>query len=349
MRSTTRAAFNAYLLAQASLHGLASGADLAHGFTVTPTRQQRLEEKIQESADFLKRINVVPVIEQEGAVLGLGIAGPIASRTDTSGAGRRTPRETHTLEERTYRCEKTNYDTKIRYATLDTWAKFPDFQLRVRGQVVTRCGLDRIMIGFNGASVAANTNLANFPLLQDVNKGWLQHIREDAPAQRMGHGQLDANKVYVDGAARFATPQKADYANLDALVVDAIQLLDPWYRESTDLVAICGRDLMHDKYFPIIDQDEKPTEILAGQVVVSQKRMGGLPAVTVPFFPANAILVTSLDNLSIYYQEGARRSRTKDAPEADQIETYESSNDAYVVEEYGKVAFIENIQLGPKA
>ena len=56
-------------------------------------------------------------------------------------------------------------------------------------------------------------------------------------------------------------------------------------------------------------------------------------------------MVTTFDNLSIYWQEGARRRNLKDAPERDRIENYESSNDAYVVEDYGRGAMAENIVL----
>ncbi|MDP4987717.1 MAG: phage major capsid protein, P2 family [Porticoccaceae bacterium] len=35
-----------------------------------------------------------------------------------------------------------------------------------------------------------------------------------------------------------------------------------------------------------------------------------------------------------------------DNPKRDQIENYESSNDAYVVEDYGCTAFAENIEMG---
>ncbi len=42
-------------------------------------------------------------------------------------------------------------------------------------------------------------------------------------------------------------------------------------------------------------------------MIISQKRMGGLQAVRAPFFPPNALLITRLDNLSIYWQEDTRR------------------------------------------
>ena len=342
MRNETRLAFAAHLANQERLNGAPAGGAV-QGFTVEPTIQQKLETKIQESSGFLKTINVVPVNEQEGQKLGLGVTGPIASRTDTSApntAGRQT-RDPSGLDAQNYRCEKTNYDTHIRYQTLDTWAKFPDFQTRVRGVVVNQQALDRIMIGFNGKSVAANTDLVANPLLQDVNIGWLQHMRTDAPARVMETGAKKAGHVYVDAA------NGGDYNNLDALVFDAIELLDPWARDDTDMRVICGRELMHDKYFPVINANaDNPVNTLAGQIVTSQRRIGNLPAITVPFFPPNALMITKLANLSIYYQEGARRSRTEDRPKYDRIETYESSNDAYVIENYGYAAMVENIVLG---
>jgi len=95
----------------------------------------------------------------------------------------------------------------------------------------------------------------------------------------------------------------------------------------------------------MVNQDNKPTEVLASDIVISQKRVGGLAAATVPYFPANALMVTRFDNLSIYFQAGARRRMLKDNPERDRIDNFESSNDAFVVEDYGLGCVVENIEL----
>lgn len=92
--------------------------------------------------------------------------------------------------------------------------------------------------------------------------------------------------------------------------------------------------------------------MMAADMIISQKRIGNLPAVRVPYFPPNGLLVTRLDNLSIYYQEGTRRRNIVDNAKRDRIENYESSNDAYVVEELGCVAMAENVHVtgaSPKA
>ena len=149
-----------------------------------------------------------------------------------------------------YFCRKTNYDWSMRYALLDAWRHRPDFETLLRDSILNQQALDRIMIGFNGTSVAANTNRVANPLLQDVNKGWLQNLREEAPARVMTQGNT-AGVVKVGAAG--------DYKNLDALVFDAVnELIKPWFQDDTDLVVVCGRKLLADKYFPIIDKDNAP-------------------------------------------------------------------------------------------
>lgn len=334
MKNSTRLLYAAYLAQVATLSGVASAAEK---FTVDPSIQQTLESKMTESTDFLGRINVVGVAEQQGEKLGLGIGGPVAGTTNTAIADRATT-DLAELDANGYICTQTNFDTHLTYAKLDAWAKFPDFQTRIRDAILTRQALDRIMIGFNGTSRAATSNKVANPLLQDVNKGWLQKYRENAAARVMDE-VVAASGVINIGAA-------GDYKNLDALVFDMVNnLIEPWYREDTDLVAIVGRDLMADKYFPLVNATQDPTEQLAAQVIQSQKRIGGLQAVSVPYFPANKILVTRLDNLSIYWQEGARRRTVVDNAKRDRIENYESSNDAYVVEDYGCGALAENIVI----
>lgn len=334
MRNDTRVAFNAYVQALAELNGVPSAAGTK--FAVNPSVQQRLETRMQESSDFLNRINIIGVTEQSGEKLGLGIGGPIASRTDTTSADRATSDPT-TLAAGQYLCKQTNYDTHIKYSKLDAWAKFPDFQTRIRDLIIRRMALDRIMVGFNGTSAAATTNKTNNPLLQDVNIGWIQQYKTNADARVMDDGATPgAVKVGATG----------DYKNLDALVMDAVNnLIDPWYQEDTALVCILSRDLLADKYFPLINTTQAPSEQMAADMLISQKRVGGLQAVRVPFVPANTMLITTLDNLSIYYQDGARRRTVVDNAKRDQIENYESSNDAFVVEDYGRGCVVTNITL----
>lgn len=338
MRNETRLAFNAYVATIAQLSGVALATEK---FTVSPTVQQTLESRIQESSDFLGRINNIGVTEQSGAKLGLGIGSTIASTTDTT-AQDRVATDPTTMDETGYTCTQTNFDTAITYAKLDAWAKFKDFQARIRDQILRRQALDVITIGFNGTSRAATSNRANNPLLQDVNKGWLQKHRENAPARVLDEVAAASGVVQIGDAVTAAN----GYKNLDALVFDVVNsMIEPWYRNDTELVVILGRDLFADKYFPLINAANPPTEKIAADLIVSQKRIGGLQAVQAPFFPAGSMLITRMDNLSRYYQEGARRRTVVDNAKRDRIENYESSNDAYVIEDHGMAALVENIVI----
>ncbi len=94
MRQETRFKFNAYLSRVAELNGIDAG-DVSKKFTVEPSVTQTLMNTMQESSDFLTRINIVPVSEMKGEKIGIGVTGSIASTTDTAGGtsvSRRTSR-----------------------------------------------------------------------------------------------------------------------------------------------------------------------------------------------------------------------------------------------------------------
>jgi len=350
MRQTTRIKFNAYLSRVAELSGVEVG-DLDKKFSVEPSVTQTLMTRVQDSSEFLKKINIVPVEEMKGEKVGVGVVGTIASTADTSGTGERQTADFSSLSSEKYECQQVNYDFHFRYAQLDLWARYQDFQTRLRDSIIKRQALDRIMIGFNGVERAATSNRVKNPLLQDVGVGWLQKYRENAPTRVMSK-ITGADGAEVSDVIRVGL--HGDYANLDALVMDATNnLIDPIYQDDTELVVICGRQMLADKYFPLVNQAQPNTESLAADLIISQKRIGNLPAVRVPSFPADALFVTRLDNLSIYWQDGTHRRHIDEVPKRDRVENYESINEDYVVEDYACGCLIENIKLGefekPKA
>jgi P2 family phage major capsid protein len=240
-----------------------------------------------------------------------------------------------------------NADTFASYAQLDAWAKFPDFQQRLSNQIIQRIALDRIMIGFNGTSYADKSDRNANPLLQDCGIGWLQQYRANAPQRVMKDitvtSRDDSNQVIAKG----------DYGNYDSLVYDAVNsLMDEWYKDSPNLVVITGRNLTVSRSFPIINAvstNNPNSEALAGQLIASRKTIGNLPSFIAPFFPDGSMFITSWENLSIYWQEGAHRRRIVEEPEYNRVSTYSSSNDAYVVEDYGFGCLIEGITAAEPA
>ncbi|MDE9459335.1 phage major capsid protein, P2 family [Xenorhabdus bovienii] len=343
MKNQTRFKFNAYMTRLGEIHGVEASA-FSGKVQVEPSVAQTLEDEIQQSADFLQKVNVLPVSEQSGQAIGLGVGSTIAGTTDTDSQDRETTDPTR-LTAIEYKCEQTNFDTSLSYAKLDLWAKFQDFQLRIRNAIIRRQALDRIMIGWNGIKREKSSNRTQYPMLEDVNIGWLEKIRRDAPTHVMS-SIIDENGKVIATVIRVG--EGGDFNNLDALVMDTVNnAIDPEYQDDTELVVICGRELLADKYFPLVNQSQPNSEKMAADVIISQKRIGNLPAIRVPYFPPRALLISRLDNLSVYYQEGTRRRSVLDNPKRDRIENYESVNEAYVVEDYRGVALIENIEMLP--
>ncbi len=313
------------------------GVDLATKmFSVDPTIAQELNDAITAKSDFLARINVIPVTEIKGQKVFIGVSGPVTGRTNTNSKDREA-KDASALDQTTYELSSTESDVGMPYAKIDAWAKFPDFHQRYSAAVQKQIALDRIMVGFHGTHAAPQTDIAQYPMLQDVNKGWLQQAREQIPAQVLKEGKV-AGKVTLGAGG--------DYANLDALVHDTKQLVDERLRDAGDLIAIIGTDLLaSDKAKLYSKQGDTPTEkerIEEAQVIATY---GGLPSFSVPFFPVNGVVVTSWDNLSIYFQDSSWRKQTIDNPKRSRVEDYNSRNEGYVIEQLEKFAMTENVEL----
>ncbi|WP_042840622.1 P2 family phage major capsid protein, partial [Yersinia aldovae] len=204
--------------------------------------------------------------------------------------------------------------------------------------------LDRIMAGFNGTHRAKTSNRAQNPLLQDIAPGWLQKYRTNAPARVMDSFTAKDGTV----TDKITVGDKGNYVNLDALVMDAASsMIAEWYQEDPELVVITGRQLMQDKYFPLVNKVQDNSETLAADLIISQKRIGNLPAVRAPYFPPNAFMITRLDNLSIYWLEDSHRRHIDENAKRDRIENYESIKQDYVVEDYACGCLVENIEILP--
>lgn len=334
MRNETRELFNRYLERQAELNGI---SDARESFTIDPSVEQKLEERVQESSEFLGKINISPVRDLKGEKLGMGVGGTIARRTNTSVHDRQTKDPT-SLDNNLYELFKTEFDTHVPWAKLDQWSRFPNFQELMRNVVTKRIGLDRMTIGWNGTHAAAESDPNAYPLLEDMNIGWIERLRLDKEEHILSEGTKTAGRIIVGPGG--------DYATIDALVWDLYNsLLPTWACSDTALVAIVSRDLLHDKYFPIINVEQAPTEEVARDIIMSQKRIGRLPAVQVPYYVEKSVTVTRLDNLSIYWQEQSRRRYIKDKPERDCIQDFQSVNEGYVVEDYDFMCHAENIEI----
>ncbi|MDO4427157.1 MAG: P2 family phage major capsid protein [Moraxella sp.] len=300
-------------------------------FSVAPVPHQKMVEAYQKTTEFLSKVNFVLVKEAHGQKLGLSGTAPIASTTDTRIMPRRPIGigEVEGLDE--YLCTKTNYDVAYLWSQIDLWAGLGDFQQRLSALAVKRIAQDKQRIGFHGTHRASTSNRQLYPNLQDVNMGWLEKIRQNSPERHINGLSLGAGQ---------------EFKNLDALVEMAKhELINEEHRDGTDLVVITSSSLVTDKALGLINQLHTPTEQVAANALYARKLLGTLPVDLPSFFPKDTLLITSYDNLSIYQQKGSVRRHLKDEPEWDRTSDYQSVNECFVVEDYSKVALIENIRV----
>lgn len=313
---------------------LAFQAKVGEQFAATPSVAQTIYNKIVEDGNpFLQKINVVPVTEIKGERVGLSLSNKVASRTDTSSTGERVPKLLDNTESKLYECFATEFDVALTYAKIDMWAKFPDFASRYMQMVRQAMGSDMVLTGWMGTSAAATTNIGTNPLLQDVNIGWLQKIRT-----------FNSASQYVIGTVGVPIQLgSTTFKNLDVLAHTAKQRIPVQFRERPDLVLLVGSGVMsyaEETYYELNGNTPTEKAVMSGMIT---KAYAGLPTFVPPFFPANALLITPLSNLSIYYQDSSVRRLQKDKPEKNQVQDFNSVNLGYVVEEEFMTSLVENI------
>lgn len=333
MKTATRKQFNILLERFAKGYGV---ANVSEQFAIDPSIAQDFRDKIVELSTFLQKINVLPVDELKGQKIFGFASRPVTGRTDTTVAGQeREPINIVGMTDDIYELFQTNADVAMPYHLIDAWAKFKDFADRYAKYVRQRMANDKEIIGWHGISAAATTNFATNPLLEDVNKGWMQLMREKKPDNIVTEGATPG-KVRIGAGG--------DYINLDIAVNDLAHGIPEYKRAG--LVALVGSDLIaRERTALFAAVDGKPTEKLAYNQAMAT--LGGLPWETPSNFPARGLVVTSYDNLSIYQQEDSHRRKIEDNARKNQVEDFNSVNEGYVVEDYEKFVGLEfkNVEL----
>lgn len=333
-----------FIVATAKANGIDNPAKY---FAVEPQKSRVMKSAMRKSSAFLQLINTPTKKNNAGEIIGIktGLTASRKGKTDKGYAdqdGRRQPKEFHNAEARRYLLRKINFDVAFSYEMLDEWAAEQEYLRRVQEGIVKSKAESLLAIAFNGTEWAVNSNPETNTLLQDCGKGWLQQMREENAARTMGweSGQVGTTKA----AVKYGPEQ--EYKNLDAMVMDAASsLLAEEFTARQDLVVICNQTTLDDKYFTVVNgSGDKATELNAADVLVSNRRIGGLQAYAVPYCPKDTILITPLANLSIYFHESGHRRKVADEPEFDRVANYESENIDFVIEELGAAALIENIE-----
>lgn len=292
-----------------------------------------LGQNIQQRSDFLNKINVDIVTDIKGYKLRGATETAITGRKKD---GRHLASLKHTQS--SYECVETDSGVLVPWSMLDNFARHGDQLAALYAQYIqTQIALDMLKIGWYGKSIAETTSAAD---LSDVNKGWLQLVREGKSENIMTEGAT-TGKVKIFG-------ENADFDNLDHLAMELKQGIDLRHRDRGDLVFLVGADLVG-KESELINKAHglTPTEkaVLGSHNLLGS--FGGMSAIVPPNFPARGAVVTTLSNLSIYTQgDSVRRSFRNDEDRKGIVNSY-YRNEGYVVEDLGLFVGIEadNVKL----
>lgn len=296
-------------------------------FNIEPNKETQLLGNIQQKSDFLSKINVITVDEQQGQLIFGATEKAITGRRKT---GRyRTHIDPHGY---TYKLAETDSGVLIPWQKLDMWgAMASQFASLWADFVQKQIGLDMIKVGFNGVRVAEDTKADD---LSDVNKGWLQFVRENKPENMIKAG-ADGKTIKIFG-------EGADFANLDELAFALKQGIHDRHRDGNDLIFFVGADLVAKQaQFIYSTHALTPSERNQMNSTSLMSSFGGMTAITPPNMPGNLAFVTSLDNLSIYTQKHSiRRAFRNDEDLKGVIDSY-YRYEGYVVEDVTKFVGIE--------
>lgn len=313
--------------------------NVVNTFAVQPVPEQKIIAAYQQQADFLKLINIFPVDNASGEKIGLNVGIRIAGTTDTRVKAREPGYVGSVDLLDTYLCTQTNYDVAYRWVLLNAWKHHPNFKSLLQTMVINAIALDKLCIGFNGLYRAPTSDRVANPLLQDVKKGWLQKIRDNAPEQNYAGVDDGTGKLVLKvGAGN-------EFKTIDGLVEFAVEEYIAEQHRESGLIAICGRGILSDKYLPLLNTIQDPTEQLAARSIYANKQLGTLQAMHVPGFPAKTILITHPKNLSIYFQSGTLVRSITEEPQWDRAVDWQSVNEDFVVEDYTRCVLLENIEV----
>lgn len=306
----------------AQSYGVDNATDM---FSVDAPKAVSLISQIQQSVNFLSEVSVIPVTDMLGDIITLNAPTSVASRTDTTDK-EREPQSIGDLSGRSYQVVQTNYDVAIPYSKIDAFRRFSDFEQRILNMIYRRMGLDQLTIGWYGEKCEKNTNRTLYPLLQDVNHGWLSDLKTNKPENFVTGSKLTLGKG-------------GDWANLDQLAFELLSLIPEEHRTGNERVLV-GRRIVAWECGKIYEQHgQTPSE--KTKFALLSKTYGGLPAEIPACFPDTGVMVVDPANLQIYVQENSIRRKLEDCAKRDRVEHYQSQNECYRIGDIDAAAAVD--------
>ena len=279
-------------------------------------------------------INVVSVEDRDGVAFLESDSQPCTGTVNTDDKDRETA--DLFVSPSTYKVHETQTDIAVKYSRISSWAVASksksnsdkmklDFTKKYTNTIQKRIALDILNIGFNGVSTSGRN--PNPLYLTGVNKGWTQVVKEQKAVQ------VNDTELTIGTAG--------DYANLDEIVTDMTSV---HIREDLqmDLICIISSNLVAEERRQVYQTTDFTKE--KKKTADTFLTFGGLERVVIPGFPDGQIVVTSLDNLSLYIKDNTIYRQIVLNAKRNRVEDYNQREDAFVVENLSKYAACTNVK-----
>lgn len=311
-----------------------------------PKKEISLNRDMQNFSGFLRLVNVLPRSQQRGGSLMVTNQGRVTKTNDTITGQERRPSDPKESKLNEYEMVKAHSDFRLHDDDIDSMSEFPDWVDLYRASFLEAMSNDRIIIGWHGEKHEKTSDLSKNPLLQDVNKGWLQLLKERAPSQVLKGGK-------ESGVIKIGSKSAGgDYTNLDHLVQDLLQGI-PLHKRSPGLTALVSESIMggaEGVYYQ--EQGNKPTEKVRIQEKAVTGMYGGLDSMPAPFMPQTGMVLTGLarngqqySNLSIYWQTNSWRRSVEYKASLESSIDWNARREAYHIEDLRSIVALDCEQI----
>lgn len=313
---------------------LDSGTPAASNAAFVPSKEIVLNNDMASFSSFLSMINIMSRSQLKGGSFNIGPQGRNTRSNDTKAGQERRVGEVKPAVLNEYEMVKAHFDFGLHDDDLADMSEFPDWHDRYRAAMLEALSNDRLMIGWHGTHHAATSDLTTNELLEDVNVGWRELLRQRNPS----------NVFTGDANGEVHIGKNGHYASLDHWVQDLYQAITAHKRDA-GMTAVIGDALMgmaEGVYYK--DQASSPSEKVRLQEKAVTGAYGGLNGINANYFPQNAIMITSLKrngnsfaNLSIYWQKGSWKRSIAYKPELERTNDWNARREAYHVEDLQKM------------
>jgi hypothetical protein len=278
-------------------------------FEVTPNQVQTFEEKKRQQFAFLNEIDFFPTDLNSGQIIAFNDS-DIADRSRKSGS--RTTNQVDNLVGREFKNRNIEQDIGLPWAEQVQWgnkkAQYYDLWrtmcLRKRSR-----GLMRVM--FNGQTylLSNNSNLTNYPLGEDVQRGILQYMLEEYPENVIGIELDNVNGTIIaaNGDKYKVKPINigvgGDYENLADLAQEMRNKVEFIYRGDRGIKAIVGDSLaaVERKLF-LNGSGNDARKRDAAEMLLANMQLANMQMTTPDEFPLAGLCVTNPKNIQYVYQ-----------------------------------------------